>query len=57
MIDNMRDQQVSNSSDNIKLNESIVRKWGTRITVMCLIPLIGIIWPIFALINTSILSS
>ncbi|CAI7721724.1 Plasmodium exported protein, unknown function [Plasmodium vivax] len=53
MIDILGEQPVGTSSNNIKLKKNIVRKWGIRFIVMCLIPLIGIILPILAKIKGS----
>ncbi|GAB70063.1 CYIR protein, partial [Plasmodium cynomolgi strain B] len=51
MIDIIGEQEVGTSSYNKKLKKVIVRKWGIRTIVMCLIPLIGIIIPILNLIK------
>ncbi|VVA00072.1 Plasmodium exported protein, unknown function [Plasmodium vivax] len=53
MIDTLGEQPEGNSSNNIKLKKNIVRKWGIRFIVMCLIPLIGIILPILDQIDVS----
>ncbi|SCA83646.1 Protein of unknown function, putative, partial [Plasmodium vivax] len=53
MIDILGEQPVGTSSNNIKLKKNIVRKWGIRFIVMCLIPLIGIILPILDKIKVS----
>ncbi|CAI7723930.1 Plasmodium exported protein, unknown function [Plasmodium vivax] len=53
MIEKIGEQPVGTSSNNIKLKKNIVRKWGIRFIVMCLIPLIGIILPILDQIDGS----
>ncbi|KMZ88795.1 hypothetical protein PVBG_05707 [Plasmodium vivax Brazil I] len=53
MIEKIGEQPVGTSSNNIKLKKNIVRKWGIRFIVMCLIPLIGIILPILDQIDAS----
>ncbi|ANQ09117.1 Uncharacterized protein PCOAH_00037080 [Plasmodium coatneyi] len=47
LIDRTGEQQVGTSSFKTKLKESTVKKWGKRVIVMCLFPLIGTILPIF----------
>ncbi|KMZ82478.1 hypothetical protein PVIIG_06210 [Plasmodium vivax India VII] len=53
MIEKIGEQPVGISSNNIKLKKNIVRKWGIRTILMCLIPLIGIILSILDLIEGS----
>ncbi|KMZ83197.1 hypothetical protein PVBG_06033 [Plasmodium vivax Brazil I] len=53
MIEKIGEQPVGTSSNNIKLKKNIVKKWGIRFIVMCLIPLIGIILPILDEIDES----
>ncbi|CAG9479395.1 unnamed protein product [Plasmodium vivax] len=53
MIDILGEHPVGTSSYNIKLKKNIVRKWGLRIIGMCLIPLLGIVLPIFDRIDSS----
>ncbi|GAB69989.1 CYIR protein, partial [Plasmodium cynomolgi strain B] len=47
MIDRIGKEEVETSSYDIKLEESIDRKWGIGTIVMCLFPFIGIILATF----------
>ncbi|CAA9990593.1 conserved Plasmodium protein, unknown function [Plasmodium knowlesi strain H] len=50
LIDRTGEERAGISSFKTKLKERTIRKWGKRAILICLLPLIGTILPIFVLI-------